>query len=177
MLAGCADGGAWDQTDQSHGRTPLAPPEDVYKLVCAYQPPYWKNYHPEKADRIEGFKFNLYVISRETGRGIHTRGLLQTRMFCRKRRPDGTVERQEMCAWTQPLEDTPRTTREFALGWAYQPHYDWGDADVAGKEVEVVVWYESPTGRRVYAQTQYLKVPAPRQQRWPAADPLAGEKS
>jgi hypothetical protein len=80
-------------------------------------------------------------------------------MFTRDKLPDGKVERTEVCSWTQSLTDTPRTTREYELGWAYQPHYYWGEADVQGMEVEVVVWYESPTGRKVYARPQFLKVP------------------
>ncbi len=162
LASGCAENGSWNIAGQSRRRTPLASPDDVFRVVCTYQPPYWKNYSPEKSDRVEGFKFNLYLVSRRTGRGIHTEGMLHTRMFVRQELPDGSIERTEVCAWSQPLQDTPRTAREFALGWAYQPLYYWGEIEVAGEEVEIVVWYESPTGRKVYAQPQFLKVPAAR---------------
>jgi hypothetical protein len=158
LLGGCAPE-AWDQAGQDSEAGRLAPPEDIFKAVCMYHPPYWKNYRPDRADRIEGFKCNLYLLSRETGRGVHTTGVLQTRMFLRQKMPDGSNARAEVCSWTQPLEDTPRTTRRYELGWAYQPHYYWGDLDLSGKEIEIVMWYESPTGRKIYAQSRRDKVP------------------
>ena len=158
-LIGCADNAVWDTSAQANGPEHLAPPDEVFRLVCAYQPPFWKNYHPEQADAIEGFKFNLYCISRKTSKGVLTEGVLQTRMFEWQELEDGTRQRHEICSWTQPLKDTPRTRQEYQFGWAYQPHYFWGEIDVAGKDVEVVVWLESADRRKIYAQTRFLRVP------------------
>jgi len=39
------------------------------------------------------------------------------------------------------------------------PPLYWGDVDLLGKEVEIIVKYESPTGRIVQAQTKHERVP------------------
>ena len=160
--AGCAEGPTWNLGGQSTSAPPMAPPEDVGQVICLYQQPYFKSFDREGDRNPEGFKFNMYLGSRKTGRGVLTHGTLQTRMYRRDPQPDGSVQRTEVCAWTQDLADVPRTTQEFALGWAYVPHFYWGDADVLGTEVEIVTWYEAPDGRKVYAQTQTTKVPAPK---------------
>lgn len=156
-LVGCADND-WDSTQRKGG--PLSPPDDVFRLVCAYRPPIWKNYHPTLSDRIEGFKFNLYLVSRNTNKGIHTQGTLQTRLYTRIKQDDGTYLRTQAFSWTQNLVDTPCTTREYQLGWAYQPHYYWGDLDLHGQEIEIVVFYEPPTGPPIYAQPRIQRVPS-----------------
>lgn len=160
VTAGCTPGQGWDFGGQQRGSQDAPAENEVYRLVCAFQPPFWKNYRPERSGAIEGFKFNLYLISRKTNRGVLTSGTLQTRMYLRKPGEDGSPQRVEACSWTQSLEDTPRTVREFEIGWGYQPHYFWGDLDLAGQEVEIIIWYETPAGRKVYAAPRFLKVPA-----------------
>ena len=159
-LAGCSEGWDWTLDGQSGADPPMADPDGVFKVVCLYQPRFWQSFDPQGDPNPEGFKFNMYLLSRQTERGVLTRGVLQTQMYRRDRQPDGTVQRTEVCAWTQDLADIPHTTREFELGWAYVPHLHWGDASVLGSEVEIVNWYEAPDGRKVYARTQTLKVPA-----------------
>jgi hypothetical protein len=157
---GCGPNEGWEQAGQSKGDPPLAPPEDIHEVVCFYQPPFWKSLDPQGDPNPEGFKFTMYLLSRETKRGVLTEGVLQTRMYRNDRLPDGTIERTEVCSWTQDLTDIPRTRRAFELGWPYVPHFYWGNADVLGSEVEIVTWYETPKGRKVYARTQTHKVPA-----------------
>ena len=156
VLNGCAEN---TRSPQQHKGGPLAPPQEVFRLVCAYRPPIWKNYHPTLSNRIEGFKFNLYLISRKTNKGIHTQGTLQTKIYTRIKQDDGTYLRTQVQSWTQNLADTPCTTREYQLGWAYQPHYYWGEQNLAGQEVEIVVYYEPPDGPPIYAQSRIQRVP------------------
>ena len=161
-VVGCTQGQGWMEGGQSEADPSLSGSDDIVTLVCLYQPPFWKSFDLEGDPNPEGFKFNMYLLSRETGRGVLTTGLLETRMYRRDRLPDGTIERPEVCAWTQDLTDIPHTTRAFELGWAYVPHFCWGDAEVLGSEVEIVNWYRAPDGRQVYARTQTLRVPAPK---------------
>ncbi len=137
----------------------LTPANEIYRLICGYQPPFWKNYRPERVEEIEGFKFNLYCISRQNGEGVLTDGTLQTRLYLRRRLNDGTLEREQICDWAQSLMDTPRTRQKMVLGWVYQPHYFWGDLDMAGQEIEIVVWLEAADGRKVHAKPRILRVP------------------
>ncbi len=74
--------------------------------------------------------------------------------------PDGSTQRVPVVEWTQDLKDVPQIMREQMVGWGYQPHFHWGDADVLGREVEFVLWYEDPTGRRVGATPKILRVPS-----------------
>lgn len=162
LAGGCSQGQGWNAKTQSTDSPSLVPPEDVGQVICLYQPPFFRSYDAEGDRNPEGFKFNMYLRSRKTGRGAFTTGKLQTRMYRLDHQPDGPMQRTEACAWTQDLADVPRTTREFELGWAYVPHFYWGKADVLGSEVEIVNWYEAPDGRKVYAQTQRTQVPARR---------------
>ena len=45
------------------------------------------------------------------------------------------------------------------LGVGYQPSVFWGDVDIYGRDVELLIKYESPTGRIVPSETVHLKVP------------------
>jgi hypothetical protein len=59
-----------------------------------------------------------------------------------------------------PTSDLPRR-KETRLGAGYQPSLFWGDADVLGKEVQIVVRFESPGGKVMQSQTVHKKVPKP----------------
>lgn len=155
-LVGCAQN-SWDPADRQGG--PISPPQEVYRLVCAYRPPIWKNYHPNQHNRVEGFKFNLYLISRETNKGIHTNGTLQAKLFTRQVQEDGTYVRTEVATWTKDMSDAVPTTKPYQLGWGYQPHFYWGDLNLEGQEVEIVVSYHPPQGRPIFAQTRVQRVP------------------
>jgi len=160
--SGCAPDQPWFGDAQSRRGPRPSPGDDVVRVVCFYQQPLWLNLDRERDANPEGFKFNMYLVSRKTNKGVLADGVLHTRMYCREKRPGQPTRRHEVCAWTQALADVVRTNRAFQLGWAYQPHFYWADADVLGKEVEIVSWYEPLDGRKIYAQTKTLKVPAPR---------------
>ena len=156
MVAGCTREGAWNQDGQTQG-PPLVPAEEVVRLACTYHQVPWLSFGGDP--NPGGLKFNLFLVSKKTSKGVLADGLLQVRMNVKERDPDGTPQRREVCAWTQEFAHVPRTIREFAVGWGYQPHLNWADTDVAGRDIEIVTWYEDRTGRRVYAQTKPLRVP------------------
>lgn len=155
-VAGCTQADGWNPGAPSES-PPRAPPEEVIRVACAYHQVPWLSFGGDP--NPGGLKFNLFLVSKKTNKGVLADGLLQVRMHAKEPAPDGMLHRKEVCAWTQDLNDVPHTTREFAVGWGYQPQLCWGDADVAGREVEIVIWYEDRTGRRVYAQTKSLKAP------------------
>ncbi len=159
-MVGCTDQQGWGGNKQAAGSSAGSPGHEVGRVICFYQPPVWLNLDIEGDPNPEGFKFNMYLVSRKTGRGIIAKGVLQSRMYVTDRLPDETTQRREVCAWTRDLDQVVRTTREYELGWGYQPRFYWGDADVLGRSIEIVTWYEAPNGRKVYARTHSERVPA-----------------
>jgi len=151
--AGCEDPSFWDPNPQGKSQ----PSQNVLKAVCVYHQIPWISFGGDA--NPDGFKLILYLVSRETGKGILTDGLLQIRMYRKDQAADGTPVKVEVCAWTQDLANVPHTKQEYPVGWAYVPMLYWGDTDILGREVEIKLWYEDSSGRRVYAQPKTLQVP------------------
>ncbi|MHC4611082.1 MAG: hypothetical protein ACYS7M_12125 [Planctomycetota bacterium] len=159
VLAGCGPDNPWNPAPQSQ-QPPRSRGRDVSRVVCVYQTAPWISFRGDP--NPAGVRFNLFLASRETGKGVLADGMVRATLHRKDLAEDGSVQRTEVCNWTQDLRDVPRTKKETALGWGYQPRLYWGEVDVAGKEVEVVVWYEDLSGRPVYAQAKSLKVPSRR---------------
>ncbi len=154
IALGCTENGAWNTDRQARGRAG----ENVFKVVCIIKPVPWLSFGGDP--NPSGLKFSLYLVSRDTGKGILADGLLQARMYRREPVAEGGFQRVEACSWTHDFANVPHTKRQYAMGWGYQPLLYWGDTDVAGRDVEIKVWFEDHNGRRVYAQSISLKVPA-----------------
>jgi hypothetical protein len=59
------------------------------------------------------------------------------------------------------MNDLPRR-EPGKFGYGYQPQIYWGDLEVYGKDIEIVIQYESPGGRVLQSQTKRVRVPARR---------------
>ncbi|MCP4248970.1 MAG: hypothetical protein GY778_18155 [bacterium] len=154
VAVGCTENAAWNTNRQALRRAG----ERVFKVVCILKPAPWVSFGGDA--NPSGLKFNLYLLSRDTGKGILADGLLQARMSRKVPAAEGGFQRVELCFWTHDLADFIRSKRASAIGWGYLPVLHWGDTDIAGQDVEIKVWYEDHNGRRVYAQPISLKVPA-----------------
>jgi len=152
-LVGCNRGGGMRGERQSP-----AVDTDVYRVVCFFPPNMWKSFDHAGDLNPEGFAFVMYLLSRETNRGVIADGTLQILLYTVQELENGAVERHLAREWTADMSEIPRR-QQTRFGIGYQPTVHWGDLNVFGERVEIVVKYESPTGRVVQGQTHATKVP------------------
>ncbi len=158
VSGGCtADRVNWFQPKQQAKKSDPGP--DIESVVCFYPPNMWQSFDKEGDLNPEGFSFVLYLISGATQKGVWTDGKLNVSMYRVDRKDDGSVKRSLACDWPVDMSRLPRR-QPGKLGFSYQPALCWGDLDVLGDEVEIVVQYESPGGKTVQSQTHRTKVPA-----------------
>ena len=155
LIGGCA--GLRSARDGQKG----APQDtDVYRVVCFYPPNMWKSFDPEGDLNPEGFSFVMYLISRKTNKGILTDGNFYVEIYKRGEvNESGRRPRLLMFQTNAPMSVLPRRAPTL-LGAGYQPIVYWGDdLNLLGEAIEIVIKYESPTGRTVASETVNVKVP------------------
>ena len=161
-VGGCQD----PNTGPAQQRSPQRPAGTsgpvIAKVVCFYLPPpaCFLSFDTEGDPDPEGFQCTMYLLSRETGKGVHVEGTLRLKIFRVDRGPDGKKARTLVQELAVPTTELPRAKREAALGWAYAPRICWGNIDVLGSEIELLFSYESPDGRLAKSETKVLRVPA-----------------
>lgn len=158
VMSGCAGPGP-QSGDTDPIRQSACP---IVKVVCFFEPTprQFKSFDPEGDPNPEGFACTLYLVSRETGKGVHVNGTLHVYMYRLDPTPDHGVERTLACDWSQPLNQLPRSKRPSMMGWGYAPRFHWAAADVLGSQVEIFVVYESPEGHKVRSVTHSFKIPS-----------------
>jgi len=149
------------QSKPAAAEPPKSDPTEIVRVICHYSPWPWLSFDVEGNPDPEGFGVVVYLASSQTGKGVFTEGQLHVEMY-RWQGAGKDRARERVCDWTQPLEKLPRAKRETVQGWAYAPQFYWGDADVLGRDIDVVISYLSPSGRVVRAVTKPLRVPARR---------------
>ncbi len=131
---------------------------DVARIICFYPANMWRSFDSAGNVDPEGFEFVMYLLSRKTYRGIWVEGTFRIQLYRVIDDPDAERSRELVFTTEAPMSQIPR--REAGrFGEGYQPSVYWGDLDVLGEKVHIVVQYESPTGRIVQSQTHAAKVP------------------
>lgn len=122
----------------------------------------WISFDAEGDRNAEGFKLTVVLESGDGPQGVVGDGLLMIKMYRIDRGPGGKRMREPACEWEfTPEQATPflsRKKREW--GWGYGLRLNWGDADVYGREVEVVASFKLLDGRVIAGTPLSMKVPA-----------------
>jgi len=136
--------------------------DSICNVVSFFPVNTWQSFDTEGDRNPEGFAFVLYLISCKTGKGAFSEGLVHVNLYRINRDPRGASQRELVQNWTMSHQElNPR--QPARLGYGYQPTLFWGDnVDLLGKEVEIVVRYESPDGSIIQGQTVHRKVPGPK---------------
>lgn len=106
----------------------------------------------------------LYLFTPDgTGgvKGVFGDGLIHIKLYVVNVDEQGSRARTLAKEWVYtPEQAMPyRTIRPSIMGYAYQIHCAWGDADVLGKDVEVEVEFERRDGRIISSRPKSLKIP------------------
>jgi len=85
----------------------------------------------------------LYLVGPE-GTGVFGDGIIRPKMYAAERRPDGTREWKLIKEWAYDVEQAKgfRSTKKTTGGWGYRLHLAWGDLDLCGREIRLVVSFE-----------------------------------
>jgi hypothetical protein len=162
LAAGCNQPHAnWGGKKQAQS-DPLAARCPVKAVVCRYKlrPQEFKSLDPEGDPNPEGFSCEVLLMSRETGRGMLADGTLQARMYRVDIMPDGTVQRPLVFeSWAVDTKSIPHSLQETAFGYVYVPTFLWGDADVLGRDVEIVIEYQSLDDVKIRSKPHSSRVP------------------
>lgn len=120
----------------------------------------WLSFNQEGLRQPEGFKATLYLESGTTGRGAFGDGTIRISLYTVDR--DSKGERLKLAKrWEiSPQDSVPwRARRPTQLGWGYGLRLPWGDAKLAGKEVEFVFQFVRRDGAMLSAEPIRMKVP------------------
>lgn len=119
----------------------------------------WRNLDAVRDEKPEGIQFRVFLIPTNEHKGVLVPGKLHAELYIRSREPKGDIKRQFVNSWTYPTEDFTHKSKPTALGYYYVVALSWLPHDILNREVEFIVSYEDPVGRKTYAQPMRIFVP------------------
>ncbi len=169
VLAGCSELESKQEVQHdAQVRRALSEPldPDIVQLVTFYSNNPFMSFDDAGDPNPEGLKVEaLYAISGKTKKGAYGDGLTRFKMYVIHRSPKEQPWGELLKTWEFTPEQAVgwRVTRKVPhLGWPYQFHLNWGEADVAGQEIRIVPEFVRRDGQIVRGTAKDLRVP-PRQ--------------
>lgn len=141
---------------------PPPPPDEPniigIRKIISQEP--WLSFNREGLRQAEGFKATVYLESGKTGRGAFGDGTIRVSMYVVDRGADGETL-QLAARWElDPEQSIPwRARRPTQLGWGYGLRLPWGEANVNGREIELVFQYLRRDGVVLSSEPMRLRVP------------------
>lgn len=116
-----------------------------------------------------GFRVGaLYLLAPVVGpdgkrreQGVFGDGIIHVYLWTLEKNAEGKTERHLAREWVFTPEQARgyRSLKRYPLGYGYQLHCAWGDADVLGKNVEIEIRYERTDGRIITSRPRSFRVP------------------
>ena len=121
----------------------------------------WLNFDSPPTDVPEGLKFTIFLSAAGRDLGVFGDGTLIVEMFRVDRNEIGEPVRVLVKKWSFNTKQAYvfRIKEPTRYGWAYGMRLSWGDADVLGREIEVITSFKRHDGTIVYGRPMLLKVP------------------
>ncbi len=167
-LVGC-------QANPPHvNRTVNAPTfDDITSIKAFIRPKPWLNFDPSNPARINGLAINMYLISASRQKGVFGSGTIHVVLHealaegksgaSDKSWRDQTGEK--IHEWVLPPDKAmmyrviQRPDKTYVMGEGYQLRLSWGDKDLSGKHVAVVLEYHREDGTIVRRKPTWFKIP------------------
>ncbi|NOT02855.1 MAG: hypothetical protein HOP29_19825 [Phycisphaerales bacterium] len=121
----------------------------------------WLNFDQPPTLVPQGFKCSVFLTPAEGEQGAFGDGTIKFEIY--------RVDRDEQGAGANTLVHTESFEKERAYGyrgripkrygWGYGFRIPWGEADLRGQEIMVVVSFVRKDGRTIAGQPKYFKVP------------------
>lgn len=119
----------------------------------------WRNLDSVRDEKPEGIQFRVFLIPANEHKGVLVPGNLHTDLYIRNRDAQGEIRREFVNSWTYKTQDYTHKSKPTALGYYYVVALSWLPHDILNREVEFIVSYEDPAGRKTYAQPMRIFVP------------------
>lgn len=134
---------------------------DIVQVATLYSPEPWLNFDPVPTDVPGGLRFTLYLAPTGSPKGVFGDGTIHVEMHRVDRTADGKAEIALVRKWSFTTDEARvyRARDKRRLGWGYGMRLDWGDVDVLGREIMVIVSFERKDGRTVRGRPKYFQVP------------------
>jgi len=102
----------------------------------------------------------LYLEGRD-GKGVFGDGVIRPKMYVSEMKPDGTRDWVLTKEWKYEVEEAIpfRSKRPTVGGWGYRLHLVWGDMDIKGREIRIIVSFERRDGIVITSRKKDFRVP------------------
>lgn len=133
--------------------------------VVAYYDPYNPWLWNENRTRPRGIVIQaLYLEGNRPGKGVFGDGVISPRMYVRTVDDQGEPDWKLAKEWNfTAAESIPyRSKKQTTQGWGYRFHLPWGDLDIAGREIRMIVQYRRSDGRTMLSGKKDFRVPGAR---------------
>lgn len=121
----------------------------------------WLNFDQPPTNVPQGFKCTVFLSNSKSALGCVGDGVLHVEMFRVDDVPGGQPVRTPIKKWSYDVQQAAffRVKEPGPYGLGYGLRLNWDDADVAGREIVVVMSFERRDGVIIHGVPKYLKVP------------------
>ncbi len=133
----------------------------IRHIRCLYDQKPWISTDRAGDRDPEGIQYRVFLepaTVKGVGKSILRDGEIYIEMYIIERKSDGTVGRALVSDWRYPTS-TFQTIRSTFLGMGYHIWLRWATKSIAGKEIEIITWFEDVTGQKVRSGTKRFRVP------------------
>lgn len=142
---------------ESGGRNYRGPRVQTVSILRSANP--WLNMDAVRDEKPEGIQFRIFLIPQNEHRGVLVPGTFIVDMYYRGRDAQGEVSREKITTFNAPTRTLPHKRHPTTLGQYYVMRLSWAPHDVLEREVEFIVSYEDPAGRKTFGQPIRIIVP------------------
>jgi hypothetical protein len=151
--------------------------DDIVRIRAFIRPKPWLNFDPSDPRKVNGLAITMYLESARLQKGVFGAGTIRVVLFedlvgdrSKTTTAPNAPERvtgKKLFEWeltpdqAMPYRVVRRPERVSVMGDAYQLRLSWGDLDLSGKSVCVVLEYIRTDGQRVVRTPSHLRIPAP----------------
>ena len=139
-------------------RMPTEP--NVVSAVAFYKPMSPWLWNADRT-RVSGIYVSALYLLGPKGLGVFGDGTIRPRMLVVEMGKDGKTRPRQVKEWVFSVEEAIpfRAKEEKPLGWGYGLLLPFGDVDVSGREIQMVICFERSDGRLVTSSKQTFLVP------------------
>jgi hypothetical protein len=170
LLTGCAShdkapAAARSSPDQPYTPQQVAAMRDVNVLgVAALYNPFDPWLWTESHEKPCGVVIPALYLMGANYRGVFGDGVIRPRLYVRELNDKGEVSWNLVKEWSFTTDEAIwfRSKKQSEMGWGYRLHLPWdGLADLAGKQIRMVVEFERIDGRKIFSDKKDFRVPHP----------------
>lgn len=129
--------------------------------VGHYYSPYRHWIWTEDQSRVRGTWISSLYLYGNQQKGVFGDGVIRPRIYLLQRKERGGVEPKLLQEWAFDVEAATffRSKKPSIQGYGYKLPLEWGDLDLSGKEIRVIVTFERADGRTIESSKKDLIVP------------------